>query len=178
MKNDPRDEFIRRFFQEQHSIAEFVRYLVPHCQDAEDVFQELAVIVMKKTASELPAVDQCGVYCRGIARNLARQYWRGKKTQKVVFSDELCDALELAYAEAEAEPEIWAARRRALDFCIEQLPEPSRALLREHYLSGVRIVDIAARMNRSADALRVMLMRIRTTLHDCVDRHAQQMGVA
>ncbi len=96
-----------------------------------------------------------------------------KKNQQIAYTEDLCEVLEQAYEEADADRERLQAQRRALDSCMKQLPEASRNLIKQHYLEGIRIVDIALRMSRSAESVRMLLMRIRNILRICIRSHAE-----
>lgn len=62
-------------------------------------------------------------------------------------------------------PEEQAALRR----CLEQLPERSRRFIELHYELGVSSVEIASRMEMTADAVRRALFRLREQLRKCIE---------
>jgi RNA polymerase sigma-70 factor (ECF subfamily) len=58
---------------------------------------------------------------------------------------------------------------RALESCLQKLPEDRRKLVLGCYVPGVSIKDIAARTGRSEDGLYQLLRRIRLELQRCVE---------
>jgi len=82
-----------------------------------------------------------------------------------VFSDALLD--QLADALSHRQPER-SARQEALERCIEKLPEKSRQLLALRYEEDASMEGVAAAVNSTAAAVRVMLFRIRNLLAECI----------
>ena len=62
------------------------------------------------------------------------------------------------------------AERRALDTCLQKLPEDQRHLVQAAYAPGVKIDRLATELGRTAMALYKTLHRIRLTLMDCTRR--------
>ena len=60
--------------------------------------------------------------------------------------------------------------RRALESCLQKLPEAQRHLVQSAYSPGVRIDELAQQLGRTAMALYKTLHRIRLTLMDCTRR--------
>ena len=61
-------------------------------------------------------------------------------------------------------------RRAALPGCIDKLPPLQRELLMLCYDERQRIVDVAAKLGRSADGVRHSLQTIREKLMECIER--------
>jgi RNA polymerase sigma-70 factor (ECF subfamily) len=70
--------------------------------------------------------------------------------------------------------ETLAARREALENCIEKLDPDCRHLLMQRYAGQDNVHDLAARLGKSANACSLMLHRIRQRLADCVSRALQR----
>jgi RNA polymerase sigma-70 factor (ECF subfamily) len=171
------DERIRAFFRYQPMLTEYITYLVSHRHDAEDLSQELGVIVFHKSA-DLPPPEEIPRWCRGVARNLAKRYWRRRAAERMALWDDFHNVVDSAYSEAEEEQDEWGEHRRLLDDCIQRLSRSARDLLRQHYLEGERSVDIARRIRRSADSVRMMLLRIRRTLGECIRKGLSEAKVS
>ncbi len=60
------------------------------------------------------------------------------------------------------------ARQAALERCLDKLPQKSRQLLELRYEEGASIASVAAAVESTAGAVRVMLFRIRNLLAECV----------
>jgi RNA polymerase sigma-70 factor (ECF subfamily) len=66
---------------------------------------------------------------------------------------------------AEREPEV-----AALEQCIGKLPEPSARLVEEHYFENRSAADLARLRGKSEGSIRMMLLRIRQLLRDCIGK--------
>jgi RNA polymerase sigma-70 factor (ECF subfamily) len=78
----------------------------------------------------------------------------------------------LARERKEQEPELHA-RLKALDACLEDLPDKDREIVRERYSAGSPIDDMAARLGISRRTLFRELDRIRRRLFECINRRLQ-----
>ncbi len=170
-ENQPwnRDRAIREFVRLERMLREFVGSLVAHAQDAEDVFQEAAVVILRKGADvEEPA--RFPQWCRSVARNEARNYWRRRDRQKLELWEDFSRVVDQVYAEADSNLNEDERRRRLLDQCVRQLPGPSRRILKLFYVEGLDTNTLAKRLKRSGGAVRVALTRVRETVRQCVER--------
>ena len=88
---DPQDRFLRLFTANDAAIRAFVRSLVPTRQDAEDVMQEIAVVLWRKF-SELPD-DDFRRWAFGVARYEILAWRRDKARDRHLFGDDTLDLL-------------------------------------------------------------------------------------
>ena len=58
--------------------------------------------------------------------------------------------------------------------CVQKLAEVKRALLLRYYAGCETIAEIAGDMGRKSDAVRQELVRIRQTLHRCIEQARRQ----
>jgi RNA polymerase sigma-70 factor (ECF subfamily) len=86
------------------------------------------------------------------------------------FSPEAVSAIVDALERKESDRPQWSTALDALEKCAEPLPERSRKALSLRYREGWSIGQIAEYFGRSPAALTMTLSRIRTRLHDCVER--------
>ncbi len=166
-----RDQIITEFMRHQQMLKSFVGYMVPNRQDAEDLFQEAAVVILKKDPEQIRPDTDFIKWCRGVIRNLVRHYWHIKGKGKVTYMENLCDSVEAAYEEEDRNIELWTRRYVALQGCLEQVSPVSRSMLSRIYSEGIKMVDIAKELSCSAASLRVRIMRIRCVLLDCIEKH-------
>ena len=78
--------------------------------------------------------------------------------------------------EAEAESDMLARQRQALENCLAKLDPPQRELLAAAYQPGVRFHEVATRAGKSAAGFYKVIQRLRSTLLDCVQRQMQAEG--
>ena len=141
---------------------------------AEDLFQEVAVIMTRKRES----VDEdCRfvAWARSIAINVVRDHRKKKARQRVHLLDEMVLESVADVFEQTEEP-LWDLRRQALQKCAEKLPDRERTLLRRRYEDSVPVPELAASLSVSRGALDTMLYRIRKALHQCVETRLQRLG--
>ena len=91
---------------------------------------------------------------------------------KYTFSEETVQRL----VEEQPSLERDTALTQALDKCLQKLSEDQRELVRLRYFSGETLKQVAARMNRSPDAVYKQIQRIREALQQCISKRLDQEG--
>jgi RNA polymerase sigma-70 factor (ECF subfamily) len=155
-----------RFVAERHALLGFIYGMVRDLAAAEDILQEVWLRLAEAAERDEP-IDDPGKWCRGVARNLILHHWRARRTAKVVADSELLEIVEQALNEHH---DFWAERRQALMECIDRLPEKSKQLLQMKYEQGLSFADMAERLQRSLESLKMSLCRVRQALLDCAER--------
>ena len=107
----------------------------------------------------------------GIARNksisaLRRQ--NARRHREAIAGQQIIRNWELECAEASRSNQL--DQIDALQLCIENLKPKHRELLDRRYQDNESIVSIAKTMNRQATSVRMIFMRLRTALAECVNR--------
>jgi len=167
-------DFLPLYVEHEPSLRGFVRSLVPTLVDADDVMQEVAMALWKRfKALDSPANFRRWAF--GVARLEALEFLRKRCRDRHVFGDEL---LLLLAEDAEEMADRFAEERRALDVCLQKLPEDQRTLVEAAYAPGSRMDELAARLGRTAMAVYKSLHRIRMMLADCAKREMAKGGVA
>jgi RNA polymerase sigma-70 factor (ECF subfamily) len=158
-------DFDSRFVRSQHDIYAFIVSQLPNRFDADDVFQQTNLILLKKRAQYDPSQPFIG-WAFGIARNEVRNFLRKSRREKTVLSEAVLDLLaqtQLLHAD------ILHDQLDRLQECVGHLDESLRDVVRETY-SGVAAGTIARSLGISRDAVYKRLERARKTLFDCVTR--------
>ena len=86
------------------------------------------------------------------------------------------EPLQALAAEVPADQERLAQERRALEFCVRTLSREERELLSRCYTEDAKVVDLATRLNRSANSIYNQLNRVRRRLLACITNRLQQGG--
>lgn len=159
-------QFTTIFFQSQHRVFGYVVTLVPNRADAEEVFQQVCLILWEKWDEYDPDREFVPWAC-GIAWNIVQNFRRKRKPIDQLFDDELLTQVAETYTRHEV---LLEARRRALPDCLAKLPAEQRDLVERCYLSGEPIVAAAKQLGLSAAAVTMRLRRIRKLLFDCLTR--------
>jgi len=107
----------------------------------------------------------------GIARNRALEHLR----ERVRVARPVHDALEellarsqLATLEGDDEEARRALELDALERCMRRLPTNGARLIRDYYFKGRSIADLASEQHKNEGAVRMMLLRLREALRECV----------
>ncbi|HYG77962.1 MAG TPA: RNA polymerase sigma factor [Planctomycetota bacterium] len=172
-----------RVLQSQLSMLRgYLRHLVGSSDDAEDLAQEVCLEVLKNPGI-LVRGDDCGAYLRGIARHLASRHH--KRVQRNAVLEEF---IELAWsvgrpdtsADTAAIPAEAAMddQQRALQQCLEQMPERTRGMILMRYDDGLNSNEIGSRMSITGEAARMALARARQALAKCVKQRLAVSGGA
>lgn len=148
----------------QPRILAFILSAVPRIHDAEDLVQQVAIDMATNFEvydTERPFVS----WAIGIARNRVREYLRSARTDRLIFSDAVIDALAAVHAEPHPEirPEL-----EALQHCLGKLEEKSRHILHLRYTDRLGAPDIADHIGSTSGYVRVLLKRIRDRLAACI----------
>jgi len=166
-RSERQELFVRLLSDAYPAIRACVTTLVINRSDADDVYQEVCVVLWRRF-DEFDFGASFRRWACGIALNCARDYWkREKKRRGVALSDE---ALTRLARVREGCVELIELRRELLDECIEQLPEKDRQIIRDSYADQSSLIDVARDMGRSVASLYAKLSRIRQRLADCVQK--------
>ena len=158
------DRFLRLFTTNEEAVRAFVRRLVPARADADDVMQEVSIVLWKKFAAFQAGTD-FRAWAFGVARFEVLAWLRDKGRDRLVLDEGV--ALKLAH-EAEALEPALSRQRAALQRCMERVPEEQRSLLLRAYQPEARIQDVAAISGRTVAGFYQWLHRMRKTLLDCI----------
>jgi len=156
--------------EHQAGLRAFIRALGVEADWVDDLAQEVFLVAYRKQA-QFENGKEFGRWLRGIARRLAANERRKEARHARLLSGPLADLLAEADGGAEARVERDTEQLiAAMNGCLEQLPERGRALLCQRYERGETATALAVSVNLTADAVRQMLVRLRTTVKRCVER--------
>lgn len=158
--------FLRQFTANEAAIRSFVRRLVPARADADDIMQEVSVVLWEKFDAFREGGD-FRAWAFGVARYEVLAWLRDKGRDRLVLSEK---TVELLGAEAEAHEPRLARQREALEHCIAASPPAQRDLLLRAYEPGVRIATLARESGRTEPGFYQWLYRMRKLLFDCIRR--------
>jgi RNA polymerase sigma-70 factor (ECF subfamily) len=158
-------QFVRLLTLSERRVYAFILSLVPNWADADEILQETNVRLWNEFEKFTPGTD-FGAWACTIARYQVLTFRKRRSRERVQFTDEFLDVVA---REAQADDDT-AARHHALARCVDDLTPQHRDLLKAFYEPGAAGAEVAARFNRSLDALYKALSRVRRLLHDCVVR--------
>lgn len=142
-------------------LRAFVRRLVGDRETEEELLQEIS---LRALAGEGPGDQEFFLaWSCGIARHVIGIEWRRRRRARAELpiedeglADELCDPM--------AFPDTCVAARESLLHAMNDLDPDGLDLLVRRYILGKAGKDLAEEMELSPAALRMRLMRLRTTL--------------
>jgi len=155
----------------QRAIYGYIMTLVGEPHDADDVLQEVNMVLWRK-ASEFDHDRPFLPWACTVAYYEVLAHRKRRQRERHVFLDDAL--LKEVVAEAQQAAEQFDARLDALRACLQKLPAKSRALLAQRY--GIQRANIAADEHgdeRSVGAIYTALHRIRRSLLDCIQRRTE-----
>lgn len=159
--------FLRQFTANEAAVRAFVRRLVPARADADDIMQEVSVVLWEKFET-FRAGGDFRAWAFGVARYEVLAWLRDQGRDRLVLSEK---AVELLGSEAEASEPRLERQREALEHCIREVAPAQRALLLKAYEPGTRVAALAKESGRSEPGFYQWLYRIRKLLLDCIRRN-------
>ena len=162
--------FLRLFTAHEEAVRAFVRRLVPTRADADDVMQDVSVVLWEKFESFREGAD-FRAWAFGVARFEVLGWLRDKGRDRLVLNEEV--VLKIAEESAHDEPKL-ERQREALELCMAKVPAEQRELLMQAYQPEVRIQEVALDSGRSVPGFYQWLHRMRRMLLDCIRRALTQ----
>lgn len=155
--------------QAQPHVAAFVSSMVVDFHASEDLIQQVAVAVAEQFEDYDPARPFVA-WSIGIARFKVFNYYRSVKRDKHVFDSEALDGIARAYCELAPELD---PRRKALDNCVKRVTGRASQILEMRYVREMKPARIATKMGMTANAVSVMLHRVRGALEKCIEKQVK-----
>ena len=168
-ENNERQTPESRFLENRDVLFAYIRAHVRNWTDAEDLFQETAMVALRKFREGVE-VQNMGAWSREIARRTILDHWKKGAKRGLVFTEEALDAIENVFAETDGADDRAADKLDALTTCLEKLPGHLRELVDLFYKEKMSLERIGRQLNRSAGAVQVSLSRTRRTLLECVEQ--------
>ncbi len=162
------DAFLPLFLAAQSDLRAFIGAAVRDTVTREDVFQEVSMILWKKFDLYDPA-RPFGAWARGIAARKILEDRRLRSRLPESCTPEALEMLSIGHGREEAES-AWQDREKALNFCLELLPERSARLIGDRYHKDMPADVIALDAGLSLEAFYQTLSRVRRQLRECVQR--------
>lgn len=162
-------EFIFQLTAWQSRLYGYLVTLLGSVHDAHDVLQETNLVLWRKFG-EFEQGSDFGAWARRCAYFQSRAYLRDKGRDRHIFDEDLLEVL------AEESPDQTAPEERelALRDCLSRLPEKQAELIRQRYMEGSSIVELASRLGKKESALKMTLMRTREGLLECIESKLQE----
>jgi RNA polymerase sigma-70 factor, ECF subfamily len=165
------ETYLRLLTQHDRWLATYVYSLVASTADAQDILQEVKV-TMWKQFGKFEVGTNFRAWARTIATNQVLNYRRA--VQKHAGSQLEEAFIEAVAAEIDRRAEVLDHKADALRVCLRKLPEAHRKIVVWRYFEDCGVEEIAAKSERSVEAVYRLLSRIREVLNECVSRQLAQ----
>lgn len=169
-----RARFTCLFAEAYPRLYSFLRSALPHRDDAEEVLQETCIVLWQKFAEFEPESSFAAWACR-IAHYKVLEFHRRNTKQVLPLAEQF---VEIASQDTIEHSDVQETRRLALVGCLEKLRAEDRCIIQLRYSHGGNTKDTAREVERSADAVRKALQRIRQALLNCIRRTLAMEGRA
>lgn len=158
------EQFVRLFTACERRIRAFVRRIVPTQADADDVMQEVAMVLWRKFRL-FRADGDFLAWAIGIAKFEVLAWRRDKARDREWLSGAL---IEILADQSIADESRLGRQRESLAGCLERLSAAHRELLLAAYRPGAKIQEVAVQSGRSIGGFYQWLHRMKRMLLDCV----------
>jgi RNA polymerase sigma-70 factor (ECF subfamily) len=157
-----RDLVLREFVRHRSSLFAVTLSLVRDFGFAEEVLQEIAVVICDQWADFKPGTN-FQAWAMRIARNKIYTLTRAAR-RVILLSPEALEAVERAAAD-ESRPG-WL---EAVQKCMQDLEGRARTVLSLRYQEGLSGQEIARKLQMTVTAVHMALSRARTSVARCVE---------
>jgi len=165
MNSSERIQLVQAVTRHQSMIQAFAYAVVRDFHVAEDVFQEVAVIVAERWET-VPAGDGLVPWLRETTRRKALEALRKQRRAPAALSESVLEKLGESFRAGGPNPDL----KDALSSCLSKLEGPSRAILEARCGQGLAGEAIAQRFGRTIQSVYSVLKRTRLLLAQCVER--------
>lgn len=168
---DQQDRFVRLLSKHSSSLYGYILALTANRHDADDVFQETNVVLLRKWKQFEFGTDFLAWSC-----TIARY-----KTLSQLSRSRRLHALDPQLIEAMSEKALEAAqsadqRREALLECIGKLGASQTRIVQSRYYHQYSVKEIAESLGMSSARVYRSLASIHRNLHECVQRNLGAVG--
>lgn len=161
------DAFVEMLARHRGQLFGYIYALVRSLADAEDIYQETAMVLWSKFGEFEPGTNFLGWAC-AIARYRTANFLKSERRRRRHFGHAVRE--ELAALQASINPSDAGLQQEALADCMKRLPDGDRRLVTLCYGSHNSFREVAKRLGRSSQSVYDALSRIRCVLFECIDR--------
>jgi len=165
MPDQSQVQLTQRIIENRTAIYGFILAHVADTNAAEDIFQDVCVVLCERFASYDPA-RPFRHWAMGIAHKKVLQHYKAHRKDSCLLLDPSLAEKVLA-SDAWDEPE--GAERGALRECLKKLSDKVRRMVSLKYAENLKPAAIAERVGWKARAVSVALSRARSALTQCID---------
>ena len=168
----------RQLVEQNHRRIRLYLGRYVHCsEEVDDIAQEVFCVAFSQL-SHFRGDAKFSTWLIGIARNKAMEFLkaetRRRTSRKQFLEAEIASQRITRLEEQHDNCELAEQRIRAMQLCLDQLPDQSRELINRYYFDQQSAIDIADASSVSAGSIRMKLLRIRQILQKCIVTRSQE----
>ncbi len=169
----PDAAFVQALTESQTALRAYCEAALGHCEEAKDAWQKANMVLWRKAGEWNPQTRFLS-WALAVARYEVLAVVRDRQRERLMFDD---DVVRLMADAALKHAESHDSRREALHLCLETLQKRHRDMLTAHYVLGHGQSVIASVNGMTVGAVKVLMLRVRRTLADCIVRRTDQQSV-
>lgn len=171
IKNPSTSDFIRLLTEHQLAIKGLILSMAPGCQDADDILQDVNVMLWERRESFREGSDY-KAWAYAIARIKVMQYWdKQRRLGKICLSNEFLESV--AEARKDDSSDSLTDKLEILSECMRGLKLKERELLHARYSGVTTLETYAERVGSTVGSIKVTLHRIKIKLKSCVEKNVR-----
>ncbi|HXT60183.1 MAG TPA: sigma-70 family RNA polymerase sigma factor [Pirellulales bacterium] len=161
-------DFNTILWRTQAAIRAFIAGMGAAAHEVDDLAQE-TYLELYRNLEKIPAGVAPERWLKGIARNVCLNHFRRTARRNRLHREALCELLAAAECGADG---LFGRHSMGgmLEDCVGKLPPKQRRLIELRYQQDLSSAAIAEKLDSTAEAIRVLLFRVRGVLKDCVYR--------
>lgn len=166
-ENVPSEAFISALTRSQSALRGYCYASLGHGEEAAEALQRTNIVLWKKCGDWDPeteflrwATAVARYEVKGVLRDLKRE------RKRLLFDSDVAEQMMDEAVEAVlTTPERFAA----LEVCLGKVDPGKRDILTMFYSEGKTIPEISAEQGRGESAIKILLMRVRQSLGECIE---------
>src|SRR5262245_22664632 len=129
-RSSKQTQYIKLLNESQSRLFAYLYAHVLNMADAEDLYQQVAMVLWQKFDQFVPGTD-FGSWGIRVAELTIKNFLRGRRRSKIFFSDEVMQ--RIVDRQSQVSQEAAAARTDALHSCLKRLAQGDRELVERCY---------------------------------------------
>ena len=159
------DDFVSHLTGSQRRLYAYVLSLMASRFQAEEVLQEVNLVLWRKAAEFEPGTNFIAWAFR-IASYQVTAHRQKAARDRLVFDNDLILTIS---EDVQQDDEAHAQRQEALTSCLQKLPASQRDLVRFRYSESVSVDSIGQLLQKTPNSVTKTLHRIRMALLKCIE---------
>lgn len=165
------EELVRQLVQRRSMILAYARSIVVSSELAEDVFQDVVIVALKKR-NQVDSSEGIGGWLRRIARFESLNALRKKQRQPLLFDEHVLELVEASWERLDSKNS--RDYSSAVRHCVELLTPKMKRVVELRYKHSYSGQEMADELGRPLSTVYVTLSRIHANLRDCINRHLKR----